>query len=187
MASKQTLREVYLSKRLTLSDIEYQLRCELITERILNLVEENGIDSVHLFLPILKKKEFNSYPLINELKIKGVTIYIPKVVSNSELEHFILDDQCVIEENSWGIPEPVKGNAIKEFNADLILVPLIIADKKGHRIGYGKGFYDRFLKEVNSKTVGISLLPLLDEIPFVESNDVPLNRIISPFETLILK
>lgn len=187
MASKQTLREVYLSKRLTLSDKEYQHRNALITDRLINFIEANEINSIHLFLPIIKKKEFNTYPLIDHLKERGIKIYIPKVVSATELEHYMLDESCVIEENNWGVPEPVSGTKFKLQRVDLILVPLIIADKSGHRIGYGKGYYDRFLKEVEANKVGISLMPLLDEIPFVENNDISLDELISPYETVILK
>lgn len=182
MASKQTLREVYLSKRLTLSDIEYHRRNVLITNKVLELIDALQPKSVHLFLSIISKKEFDTQPLIKELKSRNIKICIPKVIWPSDLEHFLLDDNCIIKENNWGIPEPICGTKLESDNIDLVLVPLIIADKSGHRIGYGKGYYDRFLSNSNSKKIGISLLPLLDEIPYIENNDVKLDGVITPFE-----
>ena len=93
--------------------------------------------------------------------------------------HFEINENTVFEENRLGIPEPVNENPIDSLNVELILVPLVLGDKKGHRIGYGGGYYDRLLKDHEGLKVGLSLFPLIDEIP-ADPWDVKLDKILFP-------
>ncbi len=177
MASKQILREVYLSKRLLLSEQEFALRNRKITDSVIEYIEKNNYHNIHIFLPIWSKKEIDTKLIIDHFQDhSAVRFIVPKTLSNSELSHYILNENCHIEINKWGIPEPVKGDLADLSKIDLILVPLIIADKKGNRIGYGKGFYDRFLNIVEARKVGLSILPLLDEILYIEETDIKLDQ-----------
>lgn len=180
MASKQILREVYLEKRLSLTDKEYKVRNKSIVEQVISLIDTNSYHYIHLFLPITAKKEVNTYGIIEHYKAHNqIQIVVPKIEENGLMSHYVYDDQCVIENNKWGIPEPISGNLADLDKIDLVLVPLVIADKLGNRIGYGKGYYDRFLVQVpKAMKVGISLLPLLDEILHVEEIDIVLDKII---------
>ncbi len=187
MSSKQVLREVYLQKRLTLAPAEYKLRNKQLLERLLNEVDFGRISTVHLFLSMVSKKEVDTEQLISVLNAKWthLKIIVPKTKPKGQLEHYYLNQNCHLVENNWGIPEPLAGDLADISTIDLVLVPLIISDKNGHRIGYGKGFYDRFLKQVPHATkIGLSLLPTLDRIEFAEKNDVPLHWVLTPFETI---
>ena len=98
------------------------------------------------------------------------------------MEHYLLTDTLKIKENKWGIPEPVSGIKIPEKDLEVIFVPLLVFDQKGHRIGYGKGFYDRFLAKCpeNSIKIGVSFLKQSSESIEVLPTDVPLDYCITP-------
>lgn len=182
MASKQVLREIYLSKRLFLSEQEWALRNQSIIKQVISLIEDKNYRYIHTFLPIHQKREIDTYQFISHYKNKEeVQFVIPKTEKGNLMSHYVYDSQCTVEANKWGIPEPIKGDLADISKIDLVLVPLIIADKLGQRIGYGKGYYDRFLTSIpQAKKVGVSLLPLLDEILFVEGNDISLDLTIYP-------
>ncbi len=182
MVSKQVLREIYLAKRLTLSKSEWHIRNEAVIQQLIELIEKRGANRIHTFLPIAKKKEVNTLQLIEYFRSDPKkTFIIPKSEEEGELSHYLLNGQTVIRNNKWGVPEPLHGEKAAINDIDFVVVPLVIADKANHRIGYGKGYYDRFLKVIpNAYKVGVSLLPSLDQIPYVEANDVPLNRIVLP-------
>ena len=84
--------------------------------------------------------------------------------------------------SDWGIPEPVGGIVVKPTDFDIVLLPLLTFDLNGNRVGYGKGFYDRYL--VNCRPdclkIGISLFEPVDLIEEVESHDIPLDIAICP-------
>ena len=183
MASKQILREVYLSKRQFLSNEEYEIRNQKIAERFITSTDLSTLKTIHIFLPIISKREVDTYRIIDRINASNANIdlVIPKTLKNGHLENYLLNDNCIIEENKWGIPEPIAGDVIDDNSIDLVLVPLIISDKFGHRIGYGKGFYDRLLEKIpKAKKVGLSLLPNLDKIEFVEPTDIKLDYCITP-------
>ena len=182
MVSKQVLREIYLAKRLTLSKSEWHIRNEAVIQQLIELIEKRGANRIHTFLPIAKKKEVNTLQLIEYFRSDPKkTFIIPKSEEEGKLSHYLLNRQTVIRNNKWGVPEPLHGEKAAKKDIDYVVVPLVIADKANHRIGYGKGYYDRFLKVIpNAYKVGVSLLPSLDQIPYVEANDVPLNRIVLP-------
>lgn len=185
MADKKVLRQVYLEKRLTLTEAEYQRRNILLQQNILEQVDMADVKVVHIFLSIVRQKEIDTDPIIKLLKSKYpiLQFVISKALPDRQLEHFIYDADTLLETSSWGIPEPTTGIKIDEQEVDLIFVPLIICDKKGFRIGYGGGYYDIFLSKIpKAKKIGLSLSPLLDEIFFTEPFDIKLDACITPFE-----
>lgn len=180
---KSTLRKVYLRKRKTLTDKEYNRRNDLILKYF-----QDGLPSfknlfVHVFLSIEKQREVQTWPIIECIKKQGGTVVISRSDTNSnKMEHFQLDENTVLHESKWGILEPTSGRKIDVTDIDVVLVPLIVADKHGGRIGYGKGYYDRFLAgcRPDIQKIGLSLSPLLDKIQNLEPFDVPLDSCIYP-------
>lgn len=182
MASKQILREVYLAKRLFLTAEEWEIRNKSVVLQLIDLIEKRESKNIHCFLPIRSKNEVDTFQVIDHFKDRNdVRFIIPKTEKEGQLSHYVLNDSCKIMTNKWGIPEPILGDLADIESIELVIVPLVVADKLGNRIGYGKGYYDRFIAQIpTTYTVGVSLLPLLDEILFVEENDVPLNSIVTP-------
>lgn len=179
---KATLRKTYLEKRLTLTNEEYENRNIVLVEKLFNSIDFSKVIFVHIFLPITKFKEVNTWLIIKQLKRNHPTINIivPKVVGE-DLIHIQLVSNEQLAQNKWGIDEPVYGIEVTPQDLDIVFVPLIIADKQGNRIGYGKGFYDRFLIQCKPtcQTIGLSLLPLLECLDCTNASDVPLDTVIT--------
>lgn len=106
--------------------------------------------------------------------------------SNRTLSHYYFDEGTVIATSKRGIPEPQNGQIATLDRLSVIIVPLMAFDTKGHRVGYGGGYYDRILAEVPTDTlkVGVSLSGGMDTFNFVEAHDRPLDVVITPYQTV---
>jgi len=136
----------------------------------------------HLFLSITSKKEINTEYLLHILQGRDKSIIVPKVyVSTPNMEHFLLQDNTTLKLSKYGVPEPVSGIEILPEKMEVIFIPLLAYDTNGNRLGYGKGFYDRFLSQCNPEAIfiGLSFFEPETSIPF-EEIDVPLHYCITP-------
>lgn len=137
----------------------------------------------HLFLSIQEKKEVNTEYILHILSGKDKNIVLSKSdFSNCSMQHFLLTDATVIKKNRWNIPEPEDGIQILDRQIEVVFVPLLAFDKTGNRVGYGKGFYDRFLENCSPDVVKIGLSFFeaeSEEIP-TDKNDVQLDFCITP-------
>jgi 5-formyltetrahydrofolate cyclo-ligase len=143
------------------------------------------IKHLHIFLPIADKNEVNTLLLADWLRKHQPSVRL--VLSKSDihkhtLQHFVWDEHTTLQTNQWGITEQTGGLEIAEKELDMILIPLLAYDLQGNRVGYGKGFYDRFLARCNANVqkVGLSYFEPLDFIEDTDSFDVMLNACINP-------
>ena len=136
----------------------------------------------HLFLSSEKKNEVNTSFLLSVLQGKDKQIVVSKILNESKLEHYLLSDQTLLKENDYGIPEPVSGIKINPLEIDVVFLPLLVFDKQGHRVGYGKGYYDRFLADCQKETikVGISFFEPIDKIEDIDENDIAMDFVVTP-------
>lgn len=181
MADKPTLRFKYKKLREELSDDTIEEMSLQIANQALKLpIWERSY--YHIFLPISAKKEVNTEYLLHILQGKDKSIVISKAdFSTGGMNHFLLQENTVLKISKYGISEPVSGIEISPEIIDVVFVPLLAYGQNGHRIGYGKGFYDRFLEKCNPNTnfVGLSFFDPEPEV-FSEANDVPLDFCITP-------
>ncbi len=136
----------------------------------------------HLFLPIERLKEINTEYLLHILQGKDKSVVLSKSDFGTQtLQHFLLEDHTNLITNSFGIVEPKTGIPIAPEQLQVIFVPLLAYDVKGNRLGYGKGFYDRFLAACNQDVikVGLSLFAPEAELQ-VTAQDIPLDYCITP-------
>ncbi len=139
-------------------------------------------NNYHIFLPIPDKKEVNTEYILHILQGKDKSIIVPKAhIETGELSHILLQDNTLLKPSNYKVPEPVSGIEIQPSQIDVVFVPLLAYDKNGNRLGYGKGFYDRFLAKCNPETIfiGLSLFEPEDMIP-IEETDVPLHFCVTP-------
>jgi 5-formyltetrahydrofolate cyclo-ligase len=132
----------------------------------------------HLFLPIEEQKEVNSEYLLNILQAKDKEIIISKSdFATTSMVHFLLTDNTKIKKNEYSIPEPINGLRVPTEMIDVVFVPLLAYDKLGNRVGYGKGFYDKFLNECKPDVIkiGLSFFEPENLIEDVFENDVKLD------------
>ncbi len=133
-----------------------------------------------LFLPIERTKEINTYKIWEKATSFGAQVAVPKINRKTEeMKHLLFETEDQLEISDWGIPEPSKGRVIAAEHFDIVIVPLLVADKGGNRVGYGKGYYDKYLTNKNVVTVGVCYdFQVVDELP-KENHDVKLDILIT--------
>ena len=137
----------------------------------------------HVFLPIEEQKEVNTEFILHILSGKDKAIVVSKSdFETTTMQHFLLTDNTKISKNKFHIPEPVDGLEVPIAKIEVVIVPLIAFDKTGNRVGYGKGFYDKFLAECNKETIkiGLSFFDEENEIVAINPNDIQLNYCVTP-------
>ena len=137
----------------------------------------------HVFLSISEHFEVDTEYILHILAGKDKDILISKSnFETREMTHFLLTDGTKIRKNEYNIPEPVDGIEVPDTKIDVVFVPLLAFDEKGHRVGYGKGFYDRFLSKCKPDviTIGLSFFEAENEILDVNPNDFALNYCVTP-------
>ena len=140
----------------------------------------------HVFLSITEKKEVDTEFLLHILQGRDKSIVVSKTnFKKYEMEHYLLQENTHLKVSNYGIPEPVDGIEIAVEKLDVVFIPLLAFDTLGNRIGYGKGFYDRFLSRCSPRTifVGLSLFEAEDVIPST-IDDVKLHFCITPTKTI---
>jgi 5-formyltetrahydrofolate cyclo-ligase len=189
MVQKKELRQQMQQKRALYTAAELQEWSSRVTGHFFDHFALAHYKTVHVFLPILRKKEIDTWQIIRQLQMNYPHIRIAVSVSNlaaCTLNHFWLKPETKLQENKWGIPEPVAAEGIAVADIDMVLVPLLAFDRQGHRVGYGKGFYDRFLASCQPGTVkiGLSLEAAGQQVADVHANDVVLDYVITPAEVI---
>ena len=179
--TKAQLRKYYLSKRKAISAEEIVIKSHLITDLFFKNFDLLKVNNIHIFLPIIKQNEIDTWLIIRILQqeFPEIAIILPKIIpENFEIENFILDEKKLIE-NPWGILEPSGENQEKTEpqKIDLVIIPLLIFDKNGNRVGYGKGFYDRFLQQCKPETlkIGACLEEPIETIEDINEFDVKMD------------
>jgi 5-formyltetrahydrofolate cyclo-ligase len=137
----------------------------------------------HLFLPIESQKEINTEYILQVLAGKDKHIVLSKSdFSTREMTHFLLTDNTTIKKNTYDIPEPIDGLEVPVSKIDVVFVPLLAFDEKGNRVGYGKGFYDKFLAACKPETlkIGLSFFESEKVISDVLNTDIQLDLCVTP-------
>ena len=178
---KSQIRKQYKSLREGLSKTQIENRSISIANRCLELPIWNK-QIMHIFLSIENQKEVDTSFLRTLLQGKDKEIVIPKIIDSVRLQHFLLTDHTLFKKNSLGIPEPVSGIEIKPSIIDVVFIPLLSFDSKGNRVGYGKGYYDRFLLNCKEECLKIGLSFFKEEqcVFDVEDTDIPLDFCVTP-------
>lgn len=183
--NKAELRKIYLQKRQALSEAEYaQLNFQLYQQFFAN-IDLSFIKIIHTFLPVASKHEPDTWLIIDRLRreFPHIHISIPKTDSRSNiLENFYFEGLHQLVTTSWGIQEPRQGIPTETEKIDLVLVPLLAFDKAGQRVGYGKGFYDRFLKDCKPSCIkaGLSFFEAEEILDDITELDMPLDLCVTP-------
>ena len=187
--TKNQLRTIYKEKRKEISskDIEKFNDLILINFQKINL---HFIKCIHTYLSSLKLREPDTSKMIQYLQFKnpGLKVVVPKIdIHSGKMHHFHFDETAELINNAYGIDEPDSGNKVAEQEIDLALVPLLAFDRNGFRVGYGKGYYDKFLSKCRKDTIkiGLSFFEPVDEIEDINQFDISLNYCITPQQLFI--
>jgi 5-formyltetrahydrofolate cyclo-ligase len=175
---KKDIREKYKALRLSLPNTEREKRSALIAENFSQHFNPAG-KSISCFVPIDRFHEINTWLILDQTP---ALFYLPVIDADNNLRHILYEGKDKLKKNSWGILEPQSGQEIKACELDIVLVPLLAIDDKGFRVGYGKGYYDRFLKgcKPDCLFIGLHYFDQFETIEDVHAADIALHYCITP-------
>lgn len=187
MSPKRALRQVVREKRDALSESKRKEKAWQIKKRLFNLPEFKGAHAILFYAAF--GSEVPTHEMMQEAIEMGKKIILP--ITDVEKKHLILRevrDLSSLEKNKYGIPEPSPENTLhyEPGLIDLVIVPGIAFDPYGHRIGYGGGYYDRFLKKLKPSIPKIGIAFDVQVVPKIpkEEYDLPVDKITT--ESLVI-
>ena len=188
-----TLRALYLHRRKDMPSARHKHESQRLCQRLQRLVSTFSPDAIHSFLPIDAQKEPDIMPFLHTFsKNYGAVFTSVAEKGENELKHVRFEGDLVLKEGPLGIPTPIGAvpislSALQSIDRLLVVVPLLAFDEKGHRLGYGKGYYDRMLASLpRAYALGVSFEPPVSEIPPI-STDIPLHACVTPARDYIFK
>jgi 5-formyltetrahydrofolate cyclo-ligase len=189
---KVELRKIYLAKQKSLSAFGRKQKSEQIIERFFAGFDLRKINFLHCFLPIERTNEIETKPIFQKIwrEFHHIETLVPRVnFQEGEIESLKLAPETKLVKNTWEISEPTHDEIVEAEKIDLVLVPLLCFDRRGFRIGYGKGFYDKLLKNCRADClkIGLSYFEAIAEIADVQEFDVRLDFCVTPEEIVNCK
>ena len=187
--TKAELRANYLTRRKAISPQDRAAKSSAISDLFFTSFNLVPIKYLHVFLPIERLNEVNTRLIVEKLwkEYPHVHTVVPRVNGKTgEIENLAFSADTELVENAWGIEEPGDSEFVDSHEIDLVLVPGLCFDRTGHRVGYGKGFYDRLLKKCRPDClkIGVSYFEPIDKIENLYEGDVPLDFVITATRTV---
>jgi 5-formyltetrahydrofolate cyclo-ligase len=183
---KAELRKLCLTRQLSVPTEQRAAWSREIARLFFETTDLSHVSVVHCFISIEKFNEPDTSPLFHGIwkNFPRVTTLVPRITSASagEMESVSYTAETEVKVNAWNISEPLHDELIDSETIDLVVVPGLCFDREGGRVGYGKGFYDRFLKSCRAdcQTVGIGYFPPVEKIDDSGDHDVKVDRYIYP-------
>ena len=184
--NKKELRKIFNEKRNQFSHVQKEKLDDLILIQFqrLHLPDYSFLLS---FWPMDGRNEINTHPLTDFLMFQNPGLQLAYPVtdfSTHEMKAVAVNDDTKFKENKYAILEPLSGDIINPGEIDVILMPLLAFDKQGHRVGYGKGFYDRYLSKCRDTVIkiGLSYFDPVEEIKDVSGHDIKMDYCVTPNE-----
>jgi 5-formyltetrahydrofolate cyclo-ligase len=175
MDKKQLRREIREKKR-AMTEAEIQEKSRRLGELFADSQLYRSAKTIYGYLPY--NQEVRTVPMLEKAIADGKKVAVPKVYGD-EMKFIYLDDLSAVEKGYAGIPEPVADAPFADDETALVLMPGLAFDRDGHRIGYGGGFYDKFLaQEPNHPTLALCYdFQMLPEL-HTEEFDIPVDQVL---------
>jgi 5-formyltetrahydrofolate cyclo-ligase len=187
--TKAEARKLFLEKRKALTDAQRDVLNLNIYHRFFASGYLDLVRNVHIFLSMERTREPDTWQIIDRIRREtpNIRLIMPRLTEEGLLEHFYYEGLHQLKQSELGILEPSQGVPAIVNRIDMVVVPLVAFDVDGNRVGYGKGFYDRFLKECrrDCKKIGISFFGPVERLSDVEDHDVPLDVCFTPDEVVV--
>jgi 5-formyltetrahydrofolate cyclo-ligase len=154
-SQKKAVRKHFLQVRSNISDQAIHRANQQIFESVIELEQFKSAKTIHIYASMEERNEVDTFQLIKQSLEVGKKVLLPVMQKDAKLIHCEIDSINSLKKNSWGVPEPVDQSPAENSNPDVIFVPMVAGDLEKNRIGYGKGYYDRFLKSVSGTKIGL--------------------------------
>lgn len=188
MKTKQELRSAYRQLRKKLSSDEVKGKSKQICKQVEKWLDQNpDLDHFHMFFPIDRFNEVNTFYIKELLESKDKVIYTSQVLKEElGMETLKLPKDAAFFLDEWGIPVPQESIMVSPSKLQVVFVPLLAYDQDGNRVGFGKGYYDSFLAKLSPDVIKVGLSFFEPESQIIpEEHDVPLTMCITPQKMLI--
>jgi 5-formyltetrahydrofolate cyclo-ligase len=189
--TKSEARREYLRRRQALTDAQRDIYNLAIYNRFFASGRLDFIKTLHIFLSMERTREPDTWQLIDRIRreVPNTRLVLPRINEQGLLDHIYYEGLHQLKLSTLGILEPQQGVPAPVQKIDMVIVPLVAFDVLGNRVGYGKGFYDRFLKECRSdcKKIGLSFFAPAEEFSDVEEHDVPLDACYTPDDVYVFR
>lgn len=181
---KKEARNIFKEKRYSISQTDKMKWDDLLLIQF-QTIELPFVNYVLSFYPIEQNNEVNTFLITEYVHFKNPNLRIcyPKTnPGDCTMQAIVCNADSIFEANDFNVPEPLDTEVAAPDLIDLVIVPLLAFDKNGNRVGYGKGFFDRYLKECRHDCikVGLSYFDPVDAIEDANEFDVPLDFCITP-------
>ncbi len=177
---KKSLRKFYQQRRMQISESQLASLNAAIFDKAVSLKEFKEAEVIHIYASMSERNEVDTFSIMDYALRKNKRVFVPVMMEAGKLKHCEIDSTSSLKKNSWGVPEPVDQNLLDEINPDLTFIPMVAGDLQKNRLGYGKGYYDRFLASTNTVKAGLLFeKQLSDESIPVDSYDVSLDILIT--------
>lgn len=183
--TKVELRKIYLAKQKSLLLTERIEKSEESSNLFFQNFDLSRINFLHCYLPIKKFNEINTNIIFEKIwrEFPHVEMLASRVdFQTNRIENVKFTSETQLVKSVWEIDEPDSEEIIDSKIIDAVLVPLLCFDERGYRVGYGKGFYDRFLKDCRADClkIGLSYFAPVTEITDTREFDVKLDFCVTP-------
>ncbi|TGA99610.1 5-formyltetrahydrofolate cyclo-ligase [Sporolactobacillus shoreae] len=185
---KQVMRNRILHDLRTMDEHHFKKKCTRIRDRLFN--EALWVQSRCVALTFSVGREVETAAIISRAWAEGKTVTVPKCNSSDKsLTFYRIKSFTQLESGYYGLtePKPSETTPVSDNEPDLAIVPGVVYDHKGYRIGYGGGYYDRFLAHFKGKTISLLLEAQLAESVPVETHDIPIDVLITEQRTIEIK
>lgn len=155
MYEKKLLRKQMKAMRDGIGDAERKAYSEAIARKVLALAEERAVKTVFVYLSF--GSEVQTHALVQALLERGIRVAVPVCDTKTHtMQAVCIDGFGDLKEDAYGILIPKCGAVLLPRETDLVLVPALAFDREGYRLGYGGGYYDRYLKEYEGFSAGLA-------------------------------
>ncbi len=183
--TKSELRKIYLARQRELSAEAGAKKSRQIADLFFKTLDLTRVSVLHCFIAIERLNEIDTTLIFEKLwkDFSGIETLVPRVnFDMGEIDNLKFTPDTELVQNVWKIHEPSHDEYVKTGEIDMVLVPLVCFDKQGHRVGYGKGFYDKFLSRCRPDCVkiGLSYFRPVEEIADSGPHDISLDAVVTP-------
>ena len=181
--TKKEIRKEYLTKRKALESQFIKIESLKISDILTQNFNLEG-KTVHCFIPISKNNEIDTWLIIDRIMENGKVVVPKSNFEDNSMTHFYFEKDTELVLNKYDILEPKNAKPSEVKDIDIVLLPMLAFDKKGNRVGYGGGFYDRFIAELPEtiQLIGLSLFEPVEEIKDLNTFDKKMQVCITPKE-----
>lgn len=177
--SKNDIRQAFIARLRQLDPTTKQNEEKKLYTKL--FVQQAWLDAKTVAVTMSMGFEIDTHPIILRGQEEGKQVLVPRTLPDHQMEFVTVDESSQFAETSFGVMEPVGGKVLKPDQIDLVIVPGVAFTKSGKRLGFGGGYYDRYLAAYKGNTIALALdVQLADEDAWTsEKTDIKVDTVVS--------